>query len=167
MFQHKSFLAFLYPVSVALVLSACNNARTADSPPTPAVSAVPSELQRTKESEAKVSINAINRGQQVYYLENTKFSANLEQLALGLPTQTASYTYGVEVTPDGKGAIVIARAKLPELKSYVGLVSVDSINGKGTTNTIVCENEQAGTPPVIPSASAKEPTCGQGSIPVK
>jgi type IV pilus assembly protein PilA len=53
------------------------------------------QANKARESEGKQYAGSMNRGQQTRYLENQEFTGNIEDLGLGIQTQTTNYTYKV------------------------------------------------------------------------
>jgi len=133
-------------------------------------SQVPNRAVLAKESEVKANIGTLNRAQQTYFLENTKFAENLELLGVAIAPESESYRYQIAQATD-KQVVVNAQAKNPELKSFVGVVIAEktpTVTGS-TTLTFICETEQATqTPPAIGTVyQASEFQCPQGSRKVK
>jgi hypothetical protein len=78
------------------------------------------QLDSLYESQAKIAIEAINRGQQAYWLENSRFAASTEQLQLPLQP---NHRYQYQLVPiESDRAIVTATATKPGLKSFTGIV---------------------------------------------
>ena len=53
---------------------------------------------KAKQSEAKQYVSSMNRGQQAYYAENTKFATSIAALGIGIKTETTNYKYSVRAT---------------------------------------------------------------------
>ena len=122
-----------------------------------------SQANKAKQSEAKQYLASINKGQQAFYVENTKFGGSISQLGIGIRTITSNYTYVAALsTVTGAGATATA-TPATGLKPYaaaVGLVGTGSADK--TTQTILCEaplDTKMAVPTVDGSA---EPTCGTG-----
>ena len=120
-----------------------------------------SQASRSRESEAKSWIGAINRAQQAYRLENIDFAATLEDLQVGLPSETYLYSYAIESQPDpGLSVMTTARAKEEGLRSYTGAVFVIET---GSTISIICETDTTSmTPPEMPAPpkdANERPSC--------
>ncbi len=122
------------------------------------------QANKAKQSEAKQYVSSINKGQQAYYAENTKFGSNVSILGLGLKTQTSNYDYAVGSTADGAtttGNPVDTAASA--LKGYAGGVGLVTAGEAKTTQSILCQVSGAGvgpaTPPTI-TANATELACG-------
>ena len=109
-----------------------------------------SQASRARESEAKNWIGAINRSQQAYRLENIDFAATLEELQIGLPSESDRYSYAIESQPaPGISVMATARAKEEGLRSYTGAVFVIET---GRTISIICETDTTSmTPPEMPA----------------
>ncbi|MEG4170216.1 MULTISPECIES: type IV pilin-like G/H family protein [unclassified Microcoleus] len=120
---------------------------------------------QAKQSEAKQYISSINRGQQAYYAEHTKFSSTIEEIGLGLKTETNNYKYTI-FSVDNTKVIASATAKNKNLKSYTGAVfSIKGIDGNDTTKADVCETDRPSqTPPNIPQLIGNDIQCPAGSV---
>lgn len=81
------------------------------------------QIHKAKEVEAKQNLSICYRSQQVYYQEYGAFAPTLEQLELGIKTETNNYKYAIEVfnAPNNKDDFpcCIAEAKQPELETYM------------------------------------------------
>lgn len=116
--------------------------------------------QRAKlfQSEAKTYIGSINRAQQAFYLENEKFSSTIEDLSLGISSETSNYKYSI-VSTDQSQAVGLATAKKGEIKSYLGAVLVAKGTEFGTTATICESNKPTTTQPESPQVIGQEIQC--------
>lgn len=129
--------------------------------------AIGNNVSKARESEGKNYIRAMIRGQQAYYLESTKFTPNIEQLGIGIKSETENYRYQMAVQ-NVQAVMMIAQAKKPELRSYTGVVfAVGNNNQNMQTVTGICETDNPTfTPPSMPSFpnSVAEPIqCPVGS----
>jgi hypothetical protein len=118
-----------------------------------------------RQSEAKTYIGSINRGQQAFHLENSRFAPTLAELELGISETSEKYRYAVSVTEKDM-TVATATAKQGGLKSMTGAVFVTEVEGIGeTTVSIVClSNGSTQTPPTVPTLnSAGKPQCASGS----
>ncbi|SKB12030.1 PHA accumulation regulator DNA-binding-like protein [Planktothrix sp. PCC 11201] len=120
-----------------------------------------SQANKAKQSEAKQYLASINKGQQAYYVENTKFGATISELGIGIKTETNNYTYGAGlVALVGATATAAPATGLKPYASGVGLVGAAATDK--TTQTLLCEGAVA-TAPVVPTIDGTaEPTCGAG-----
>jgi len=116
------------------------------------------QANKAKQSEGKQYISSINKGQQAYYAENTKFGAEVGELGLGLKTATTNYSYSVAITD--KNATSLAKPTNPAaLKGYAGGVGLVDAGEAKTTQSILCETKAVGDP-TAPSYSDTEVKCG-------
>lgn len=113
---------------------------------------------KAKQAEAKSNIGAMNRAQQVYFLEKNTFTNSVVETGVGIQTQTVNYDYSVRATKTAVFNYGILRQKKQNLKSYVGAVFVvpatnlDSKANKEEKITIgiLCETIKPGS--MTPSA---------------
>jgi len=110
------------------------------------------QANKAKQSEAKQNVGSMNRAQQAYYLENSTFGTTVENLGLGIQTQTVNYIYSVAaVETNGISTSVINRGnslKAP-LRQYAGRVDLGTVvaTSEATTLAILCETKAvAGNP---------------------
>lgn len=120
------------------------------------------QASNTPEDEAKTYMYALTQVQQARYREVGKFATTIEEVSIGLRTETESYRYRFIPQGDEKQRVmVVATAKKPELPSYTGAVFVTQVNGKTTTVSQICQTVQPSTsPPVMPAA----PRVGSATI---
>jgi hypothetical protein len=119
--------------------------------------------------EGKQILNAMNRVQQAYYLENNKFATTIEQLAIDIKPETENYQY--RILPQDKltsSVMMTATAKSPESKSYTSAVFVTKVNKENLTIAGICEtNNPSKIPPLmlkfIPSKEGGQIECPAGS----
>ncbi|MBD2293495.1 prepilin-type N-terminal cleavage/methylation domain-containing protein [Anabaena sphaerica FACHB-251] len=159
-----------------------------------AAMALPSFIVQTspgvKLLEGKIYVNSINRGQEAYFFEKKKFSASVEELGLGIATQTDKYNYSIKLAKDSAYHYGIARTET--FKSYIGgvfiLPDAKDLNTKIVTTTgiitispnpilekpeiktisILCVKDQPGNfIPSQPSFKNGIATCGAGTTQVK
>ncbi len=100
---------------------------------------------KARESEAKQYIGSMNRAQQAYFLEESKFTDTIAELGLGISTETENYTYSSYATP--LSAINHAVSHKSKMKGYVGAIFLGDATATGemTTFAILCEAESPGT----------------------
>nr|WP_290226464.1 type IV pilin-like G/H family protein [Trichocoleus desertorum] len=111
------------------------------------------QANKAKQSEAKQNVGSLNRAQQAYYLENSTFGSTVENLGLGIQTQTTNYTYTVDAKETvGLSTLAINRGsslKAP-LRQYAGRVELGTViaTSEATTLAILCETKAVlGNPP--------------------
>ncbi|WP_445246509.1 type IV pilin-like G/H family protein [Microcoleus sp. OTE_8_concoct_300] len=126
------------------------------------------QQRQAKESEGQQYIGSMNSAQQAFYAENEKFATAIDDLGLGIKPETENYSYQI-VPQSGSipSAMMTAKAKSPELKSYTGAVFAIKVNGEFTSVSVVCGTDQPSTtPPAMPIApknAEEEIKCPAGS----
>jgi type IV pilus assembly protein PilA len=103
------------------------------------------QANKAKQSEAKQYVASINKGQQAYFAENTKFGPAVEDLGLGLKTQTTNYLYTISVPNDGQANSMANPTNSTTLRAYGGGVSLVQAGEAKTTQSVLCE-AAGGTP---------------------
>ena len=114
------------------------------------------QSNRAKHAEGKTLMGSINRAQQVHYLENLEFAAQVDDLGLGILSETDAYRYDVAQLEE-KFVINRAVSLQDELDSYLGIVYVGptEVAGEFSTYTILCES--AGASPEAAESITFEP----------
>lgn len=119
------------------------------------------QANKAKQSEAKIYIGSMNRAQQAYYLENSKFAVDMDELSIGLGN-TNDYNYST--TPSGAGITARAVSEAIQkndsvLQGYVGVVGLKANQaGLVSTDTILCESV-GGVQAIAPTTTQ---SCGDG-----
>lgn len=126
----------------------------------------------TKEvPKAQMYVTAINRAQQAYFLEKSKFSTNLKDLELGIPSNDAEYSYQIQQPSGSQSRVfVTATPKKSESPSYTGAVFVANVNGEAITISGICQrtkptNKQSAMP--ILSLNTNKITCPADSTSIE
>ena len=149
------FLMFIAPVIGALVLPSFLN-----------------QANKAKQTEGKLYVRSMNKGQQAYFAEKGSFSNSVEALGLGIKTETTNYKYSTRATK--QAAFNYGVSKQPQLRSYIGGVfvvpakQVDA-NAKDeiTTVSILCKaDSDVTTKPAEPTYQSGKITCGKGTTEV-
>ena len=130
---------------------------------------------RLKEREAKQSIGTLNRAQQAYYLENDRFTTNLESTGVRIEPDSADYRYRMFVAPDRYPASLnVALPKTSDFPTFIGLVHATKLDGEPAAFAILCISKKPGTPmPLWTAINYKNPkkgepiACPSGFTPVK
>lgn len=130
------------------------------------------QANKAKQSEAKTYVGSMNRAQQAYYLENSRFINSIPALGLGVASVTENYSYTIA---DGDSATAStatnkATAKSASLKGYAGGVALTNVDGSTdkTTSAILCENLAAGTAiPETATSDGDAVTCGGTMVTIK
>ena len=122
------------------------------------------QANKAKQSEGKQYISSINKGQQAFYAENTKFGTDIPALGLGLKTATTNYDYTIAAPVGGSTADATATpnaSTIQSLKGYAGGVGLVEAGEAKTTQSILCERTTAGAPTVAVYGTS-EVSCGAG-----
>lgn len=119
------------------------------------------QANKAKQSEAKTYVGSLNRGQQAYYLENSNFTGDIDELGVSIPAQTTNYSYEMTVAQPNTTAenvVINGESLKPALRAYVGKVNLAQIQAtsEATTLAVLCENNSPGT------GVAAEPTFAAG-----
>jgi type IV pilus assembly protein PilA len=115
------------------------------------------QANKAKQAEAKQNLSAVNKGQQAFFAENTKFATEVPALGLGIKTLTNNYQYNVGATSADAATGGVTSAATPRgasIKGYAGAVYfIPAGEGQGTSS-ILCEEitAQAATPTAIAPA---------------
>ncbi|MBO3457776.1 type IV pilin-like G/H family protein [Aetokthonos hydrillicola Thurmond2011] len=110
--------------------------------------ALPSFLNQAnkgKQSEAKQYVGSLNRSQQAYYLENASFGSSIDQLGIGIKTQTENYKY--EIASGSSQVANNGESLKAALKSYHGNVVLSTLGNSSsdaTTLAVLCEATSVG-----------------------
>jgi type IV pilus assembly protein PilA len=101
--------------------------------------ALPSFLNQSnkaKQSEARTYVGTLVRAQQAYYLENSAFTDNADELGKVVKSDTTNYSYPMVKTGAGttSGVKVRGNSKKDALKNYIGIAQLSTIGGT-TTNS--------------------------------
>lgn len=105
------------------------------------------QANKAKQSEARNNIGALMRGQQASFLESQSFQSDIQQLGLGVATQTVNYRYQILTNNVSTAARLYAIPIKPSLKAYVGIVATEfagaaggTNQGEATTQATLCES---------------------------
>lgn len=121
--------------------------------------------------EARSNVGAINRAQQAYFENNQRFANSLQELQIGLKSETQNYRYSVQATENAVFHYGIYRHQKTqwqkfmgeqESSSYVGAVFVvpGERGSAKTTMRVLCESETPGSiQPVAPTLQNGKPIC--------
>ncbi len=123
------------------------------------------QANKAKQSEAKQYVGTLNRTQQAYYLEKSRFSSDFNGLANPVPETTTNYDYKLTpVTSASTNVVNYGNSKAAALKSYNGMVAISIVSNASdaTTTAVLCE---ANTPKIGALADPKVPTAGTAEQP--
>ncbi|MEH2386614.1 MAG: type IV pilin-like G/H family protein [Nostoc sp.] len=128
------------------------------------------QASKAKQSEAKQYTGSMNRSQQAYYLENAAFSSSIDQLGLGIKTQTDNYVYSAAIDTASSGVINNGVSQKVALKNYEGVVSISFSpgNSQSTTLAVLCETPtpSAGTAQTTIILNGTSPSCTANYLPL-
>ncbi|MEB3231775.1 MAG: WG repeat-containing protein [Leptolyngbyaceae bacterium] len=116
------------------------------------------------QAEARTYIGSMNRAQQAYYSELSRFSSSFRDLGLGINPETENYIYRIdEVAPNQ--ALMTATAKQQGLHSYVGIARAIRQARGWTTSVVICQTEQPSmNPPTDAPSGQGDPQCPPGTL---
>lgn len=137
------------------------------------VQAKPFANQATKarQSEARSYVGAMNRGQQAHFLERDRWGKTIDELGIGIKSESENYRYTIKIVDSIKTvntknyagiAINTAIAKKEGLKSYVGVVYLINSGAAADLSSlgILCESQQPTTKEWgLPKFDGKEMKC--------
>ncbi|WP_330483874.1 type IV pilin-like G/H family protein [Tumidithrix elongata] len=129
------------------------------------VIAIPSFLNtpcKAKQTEARTYVGSLNKGQQAYFTENSKFGSNIDVLGVGIKNTTPNYSYSTHVATS-KSAFSYGISNNADQRSYVGAVFAVPIPKAKNVKTlaILCEANALGAiKPIDPFIKDGIPTCG-------
>jgi prepilin-type N-terminal cleavage/methylation domain-containing protein len=103
------------------------------------------QANKAKQSEAKQYAGSMNRAQQAKYAEDGVFKSQVNDLGIGIKTQTSNYTYTITL-----GTSIVSNIAAPiqaALKGYTGNVALIIPTGQtdATTVAILCETTKTGS----------------------
>lgn len=115
------------------------------------------------QSEAKAYTGTMNRAQQAFYIEHRRFTPNLDELGIGIASDTNNYRYDIhQIRQDRVWMTAIPRRN--DLPSYVGIVGVVLQGSNEHTVAVLCETDEPSMTPPLPSqSSAGVPECPAGT----
>ncbi len=129
-----------------------------------------------KQSEPRTYVGTINKGQQAYYTEKSKFSQSVADLGVGIRTASINYNYHTKLINQGTNSVAVGYSTTTTagaaLKNYVGYVSLitNKDNSKELTSVaILCEQKKAGDPASFNiewKVGIEPPKCNQSQVPV-
>lgn len=122
--------------------------------------ALPMFLNRAsaaKQTEAQIALNTLNRAQQSYYLQHSRFADRLD--SLDITFHRSNYTYEIRLgQADRVYAAHYATPQINNVRSYVSMSAiVNDATGNLQIQTVLCESNQPGsvqasTPVYTPSS---------------
>ena len=123
------------------------------------------QVEKSRQTEAKIVLGNLNRAQQAYRFEHGTFTtiANLQITFSG-----KHYIYANSGTPNSFGAVHIATVVSTfenDLKDYSSAVGQTT---SGSSTVVICEQNTAdgATVPIPATVSAGVPACSAGTTPI-
>ncbi|MBE9177199.1 type IV pilin-like G/H family protein [Oculatella sp. LEGE 06141] len=108
------------------------------------------QANKAKQSEAKTYVGSINKGQQAYFAEKSKFGTDILDLGVGIATETNNYTYATSSSGTGTSVTAITKSALTTnvtgLRNYSGMVSLQKGGATSdlTSVAVLCEQKEPG-----------------------
>lgn len=122
------------------------------------------QTSKARQLEGRNNIGAFSRAQQAYFMEQNRFSSNLDDLGVGIKSETENYSYSINlIGASGVQGIAIPRKNgLRSVTSGIFVIK-DDTNNEATTSFALCESEQPSkSPPPPPQLIGKEIQCPSG-----
>lgn len=103
------------------------------------------QANKAKQSEAKQYIGSLNKGQQAYFTEYGQFTSGIEDLGVGIKTQTTNYLYTCTGTSGATANALCYGNATPAgaLFSYAGSVFLEGTGTAKTSRSLLCETTDA------------------------
>ena len=125
------------------------------------------QANKAKESEAKQYTGSMNRAQQAKLAEDGNFKTRIDDLGLGIKTQTSNYKYTIAssvTTSVANQAIPVAKA----LKPFTGSVVIgqNTATSEATSLAVLCVAKSA-SETALAGVTTNPPVCAAGSEEVK
>jgi prepilin-type N-terminal cleavage/methylation domain-containing protein len=123
-----------------------------------------SRASAAKQAEGKMLVGTMNRAQQAFYTQNSKFSNTVDALAVSIRSKNFTLAISPNAASDPY-AINFATSIFPTVRSYVGMAAVlqDSV-GTPSLTTILCEADaQGATPAAQPTYNLAKIDCSAGT----
>jgi type IV pilus assembly protein PilA len=121
------------------------------------------QANEAQEAEGEQYVGSMARAQQAYYLMDSTFEDNLEELGLGIASETTSYSYDINLISPYQ-VVSTATPKDRKLRGFTSSVFVVQEGRASTTKMIVCAaNRPSLKAPDPPTLIGGTPTCAPGS----
>lgn len=115
------------------------------------------QANKAKQSEAKTYVGSINKGQQAFFAEKSRFGSAVADLGVGIATATNNYTYSTAVNGSQTAQTAVTKAALTTnvtgLRTYAGMVSLQAGGATSdlTSVAVLCEEKTPGAAPTAPA----------------
>ncbi|MDG2990856.1 type IV pilin-like G/H family protein [Candidatus Synechococcus calcipolaris G9] len=167
MIQVMEIKRFAYTMAglgaLTVILGSCTQARQTG---TDIGTAIIQPQNQAKEAEAQISLRAMLRGQQAYFMENGRFTESLGDLGLGLPQETGTYHYEISLkSPPGNDQLVIVRA-IAQDKTLRNHTAALGMGTGGNMTEVICQCKQPGESIWDPKLMNGQLQCGTDSEPI-
>lgn len=122
------------------------------------------QAKKAKQTESKTYVGSLNRGQQAYYTENDTFISKVDDLGIGITTQTQNYKYYTSAKSGGVGAYAMSYSSVVStsggLKNYTGRVYLKQVgaNSELTSLAYLCESNKVN----VADTDMTNSTCDSG-----
>jgi type IV pilus assembly protein PilA len=128
------------------------------------------QTAKAKQSEARQNISLVNKAQNVYRTEKSRFATKFDDLAIAVlkgntNDSTVNYDYSLS-SNNNDSTTVTAQSKDSALKSYAGgNVRFVNASSESVLATVICEKDTPGIDPVsAPDIVGSTATCTAGYI---
>jgi type IV pilus assembly protein PilA len=128
------------------------------------------QANKAKQSEARTYVGSLNKGQQAYFTEKSKFGSSVDVLGVGIKTDLVNYSYYSTLTNTTITGVGISegRSNVAPLRAYAGIVSLSQVAASSdvTSLAILCEANAPGVGGTNTPASpgiASSPVCNTGT----
>jgi type IV pilus assembly protein PilA len=125
------------------------------------------QVAKSRQAEAKAYVGSLNRSQQAYFLEKSRFSSNISNLGTGQTSSSSFYDYSVVTTLPQEFTTNKALSKRRDIISYAGVtLKGTSTANEATTIPVLCNaltfNYFSPGGMLIPDGSTTAPYCPVG-----
>lgn len=121
---------------------------------------------RVKQVRARNFTGTLNRASRAYFVENQRFTGDLDKVLAGITSKPNSpnYDFSLALIDEKKAVQTVVVAKLEGLKSYTGLTYAIASQSQGSdTKSIVCESDRpTQDKPAAPELVNDEARCPAG-----
>lgn len=127
------------------------------------------QANRARESEAKTYVSTVNRAQQSYRLQNQTYTGDIDDLDVGLETDTENYDYTLGDTDAQTATIIASPDDEPGHKGFsAGNVTDDAGDSRSLTcQTTGTEAEGSASEPDLETGTAADSSCATGMEPME
>lgn len=127
------------------------------------------QANKARESEAKTYVSTVTRAQQSYRLQNQTYTGDIDELEVGLETDTENYEYTIGSEDDQTATIIASPNDEPGHKGFsAGNVTDDGGDSRSLTcQTSGTEAESAAVVPDLDTSDASNSSCDGGMDPME